>query len=141
MSDIAKTELSLLRFPDSVQLELYWLCCAFTDYWTNRGFMFEKLVLPDWFPSPFGRYNIEQLRGKRVSPPAIWSEADRKFLFSKDTLVRLAAVAMPEKMAELYEDWPDRAFTLVLPGDHPIHRCIKSGPPIRTLKSGETILE
>ncbi len=141
MSDIAKTELVALRFPDGVLLELYWLCCVVTDYMTDRGFMFEKLVLPDWFPSPFGRYSIERLRGRRVSPPTIWSEADRKFLFSRDTLVRLAAVALPEKLEELYEDWPDRDFTLVLPDDHPIRRCIKSGQPTGTLKGGETLLE
>jgi len=51
MISIAKKALAEMDFTTCLLLEVYWLCCVFADYETAQVFKFDKLILPDWFPS------------------------------------------------------------------------------------------
>ena len=80
-------------------------------------------------------------KGKRVYPPDIWNEADRKFWFERNLVTRYLP---PKKRAKAYENfpyYPDGNCILVLPTDHPVRKYIKTGRPIMTKADGETILE
>ena len=140
---IAKKALKKMDFPSCTLLEVYWLCCVFTDYTTAVGFKFDKLVLPDWFPSSFKDACgfTMNFKGRRIYPPVIWNEADRKFWFENNEVT----LYLPqEKRAEAYEDfpyYPDKNGILVLPADHPVRKYIKMGRPITTNPYGETMLE
>lgn len=146
MRNTAKKNLAELGFPSCRLLELYWLCCVFADYETKGGFKFDKLVLPAWFPLPFGFNHHEKyldkrfldLKGGRIKPPIVWDEADRMFWFMRDPL---AQILPPERRAEYFKDYPNKDFILVLPSDHPIHKLVKRGRPTTTKANGETILD
>lgn len=142
MMNIAKKALTEMKFPSCTLLEVYWLCCVFADYQTVGGFKFDKLVLPDWFPSPFRRDAAGTLdfKGKRIYPPVVWDEADRKFWFERDPVIYNLP---PEKSREMYENYPyypERDFILVLTADHAVRKYIKRGRPITTRADSETLL-
>lgn len=137
MRDVSKKKLAGLGFPICTLFELYWLCCVFADYQTGGCFKFDNLFLPSWFPLPFG-FRDEQyydFRGKRIYPPEIWSEADRRFWFARNPVFRALP---PKKRAERYKDFPDNEFAFVLSDAHPIHKYVKKGRPITTSIHGET---
>jgi hypothetical protein len=87
MRELASRTLADLGFPGCTVFELYWLCCVFSDYeecvgnYDSWGFKFEKIILPDWFPLPFGFKAEPTLNfgGKRIYPPEVWDEADLRF--------------------------------------------------------------
>ena len=143
---IAKKALAEMNFTTCVLLEVYWLCCVFADYETAAGFKFDKLILPDWFPSHYckdDRWYFD-FRGKRIYPPEIWNEADRKFWFERDEVLKIYVAEYPEKKAEMYENYPPypkNLFILLLPADHPVRKYIKMGRPITVQSDGTTLLE
>ena len=133
MRDAAKKSLMQLGFPECHLLELYWLCCVFADYETEYGFKFDKLILPSWFPLPFGFRDEEfinpeflNLRGGRIKPPDVWSEADRLFHFKKEPIRYYDS---QEEETAAFERYPERDFTLVLPSDHPVRQFVSKGRP------------
>ena len=126
---------------------LYRLCCVFADYRTRYGFKFEKLVLPDWFPFPsgfkwdkfgFGRDKTPDFKGKRIYPPEVWNEADRKFWFAREPVLRCLS---PKDRAARFQNYPDRDFKMVLAADHLVRKYIKRGRMLTTNDCGETLLE
>jgi hypothetical protein len=143
MINISKKVLKEMHFPSCTLLEIYWLCCVFANYETATGFKFDKLVLPDWFPSTLKDYLgcTINFKGKRIYPPEVWEEADRKFWFERD---RLLLYLSPEERDATYEDYPyypNRHFIFVLSDDHPVRKYVKMGRPITTKADGETMLE
>ena len=151
----AKKALAEMKFPSCTLLEVYWVCCVFADYKTESGFNFDKLVLPDWFPSPFRRdaFRTLDFKGKRIYPPQVWDEADVKFWFERDPAVRTLSTQIIDMdgtvhsrdssaiKAKIFENFPDKDFILVLPADHEVCKYIKRGRPITTQADGETLLE
>ena len=140
MRNIAKKALTELGFPSCTVFELYWLCCVFADYETIRGFKFENLILPDWFPLPIGIDDVMGLdfKGKRIIPPEIWYETDKKFWFDRDPILRCLS---PKDKAARFQNYPeDKDFILVLPADHPVRKFVDMGRPITTQANGETML-
>jgi len=139
MRNVAKKALTELGFPSCTVFELYWLCCVFANYETMRGFKFDKLILPDWFPFPFGfeqEMNLD-FKGKRIIPPEIWNEAYKKFRFTRDPLLR----CLPPKNKEArFQNYPNDDFILVLPADHTARKYVKRGRPITTQANGVTML-
>lgn len=140
LRDAAKNALTKLRFPPCTIFEIYWLCCMFSDYETEKGFYFEKLTLPDWFPFSHGfkHYDWLDLRGKRIYPPEIWNEAKVQLKRERNTFAHY--LREPERSHFLEEMVPDRDFVIVLPPDHPIRQIFRSGRPIKTKQNGETEL-
>ncbi|MFC1968543.1 hypothetical protein ACFLVX_04055 [Chloroflexota bacterium] len=147
MRNVANRALSEMEFPSCPLFELYWICCVFADYETARGFNFDKLVLPDWFPFPsgfkwdkFGFASNKHLdfKGKRIYPPVVWNEADRKFWFAKDPVLRGLS---GKERAMRFKNYPDRDFKMVLPVDHTVRQYVKRGRPITTNLYGETSIE
>ena len=145
MRSVAQEALARLEFPPCTQIELYWLCCVFTDYWTQGGFIFEKLVLPDWFPLPFGFVDEEYIDKKlldlkgRIRPPFVWDENDRIFWFEREPLSRLLRPELREKHFKTYPE--NRDFVLLLPDKHPVRKYFRRGRPNKTKANGETMLE
>lgn len=136
MRSAAKKALKELQFPECTLLEVYWLCCVFSDYDTETGFKFEELKLPDWFPLPFGFKKEEQLnkqvldlKGGRIKPPIIWDEADVNFWQMSDPIFQITG------------DIPDYIlntdFIVLLPPDHPVHAYVSKGRPRKTSPDGE----
>lgn len=140
MREVAQKTLSELDFSPCTLFELYWLCCIFTDYEIKRGFKFDKLILPDWFPLPFGFKvgYLYQFKGKRIYPPEVWNETDRLFWFQRD---QMAQITPKERRAEYFQDYPNRDFILILSTNHPIHAFVKKGRPITTGLNGRTLLD
>ena len=136
MRDTAQEILAELGFPHCSLLELYWLCCVFCDYWTKGGFMFEKLIPPDWFPFPYGFEDESSFdfRGKRIYPPEVWDQADLESWKEKDPF----QYRMASKTPEYYRR--NANFTMVLSSDHPVLKLVKKGNPTRTKADGETLL-
>lgn len=147
MRNVANRVLTEMRFPPCTIFGLYWLCCVFADYKAPDGFNFHKLVLPDWFPFPcgfkwdkFGFSSDKDLdfKGERIDPPEVWNEADRKFWFARNPVVRCLS---PKDRVARFENYPDRDFVLVLPADHPVREYVKRGRPITTKEDGVTLIE
>jgi hypothetical protein len=145
MVSIAKKALKEMDFPSHTLLEVYWLCCVFADYETADGFKFDKIVLPDWFPSSFedtcGCTIL--FKGERMYPPEIWDEADRKFWFERNPVSFYLPYLPSEKRTEAYENYPycqDGHFILVLPADHPVRKFVRIGRPVTTKANGETLI-
>lgn len=136
----AKQALTELWFPPCTIFELYWLCCVFSDYETEKGFYFEKLTLPDWFPFPHGFEHCDwlDLRGKRIYPPEIWNEAKVRLKRERNTFAHY--LQEPDRSHFLEEMVPDRDWIIVLPPDHPIRQLFRSGRPIKTTQDGETMM-
>jgi hypothetical protein len=95
--NVAKKALVEMGFPSCTVFGLYWLCCVFADYEVVGGYKFDKLVLPDWFPFPSGfkwdKFGFSwdknlDFKGKRIYPPEVWDEADRRFWFARDPVLR-----------------------------------------------------
>jgi hypothetical protein len=155
MINIAKKALAKMKFPSCTLLEVYWLCCVFADYKSEVGFKFDKLVLPDWFPSPFMRDGLRPLyfKGKRIYPPQVWDEADVKFWFERDPSVRAlsgqtididGAVHYEDTSAikeKLLENYLHNDSILVLPADHPVREYIERGRPKKVTPYGQTLVE
>lgn len=140
MRSVAQKALAELGFPPCTFFELYWLCCVFCDYETKGGFTFEKLVLPDWFPLPFG-FAVRSLdfKGRRIYPPRVWAEANVQFWRERDPVVRFLPPEMRDEHLEAL--YPDKDWCILLPKDHPVQQFVKKGRPITTMPSGETLLE
>ncbi len=140
MREVAQKTLSELDFPPCTIFELYWLCCVYTDYDTKENFKFDKLILPDWFPVPFGFKGVYhyEFKRKRIFPPNVWNESDRLFWFERDHIVRISS---KENREEYFQDFPDKDFILMLSAGHPIHTFVEKGRPITTKSDGETVLE
>ena len=131
MRGVAQSVLAGLGFPECTMMELYWLCCVLSDYekgTKGSSFNFHQLVLPDWFPLPFGfRREAElEFEGVRVWPPDVWSEAHAKFWGNKSPLA---------------QGTPDLEFAMVLPADHPVRKYVKPGRSLTDTPSGETMIE
>lgn len=141
MRTTADKTLSELNFSQCTLFELYWLCCVFSDYDTADGFKFDELVLPDWFPLPFGFENEEylyldkkalNLMGGRICPPQVWDEAEVKFWRENNPLTRTTGEPM---------EWiPNKDWVVVLPPDHPVRQHISHGRPRKPLPSGEVLM-
>ena len=142
MRNIAKETLTKLDFPACALFELYWLCCVFCDYETKGGFKFDKLLLPDGFPLPFGfkyeEYVDTKFLRERIKPPEVWDEADRKFKFDRSPIRQFCP---PDKRDEELHNYPESDFIIVLPSDHATHKLVKMGRPTTTTPSGETLLD
>ncbi len=135
MRNTAKKALDELAFPPCTFFELYWLCCIFADYEAKDCFKFDKLVLPDWFPFPFG-FRMDgnlDFKGKRIYPPEVWDEADVKFWQESNPLTRITGKPSG--------GYCDKDFTIVLLPDHPVRKFIKPGRPIKVDKYGQTWLD
>jgi hypothetical protein len=157
LRSVAGKSLAEMDFPPCTVLELYWLTCVFADYKTKDGlFEFERLVLPEWFPLPFGFRDDSHLefRGKRIYPPEVWDKADVKFWFERDPLARILSHSVvvgttgihhrrmsPARKEEYLKNYPDNDSILVLPRDHPVRKLVKKGRPITTNVSGETYVD
>ena len=148
MISAAKKKLAEMNFTTCVLLEVYWLCCVFADYDTTDGFKFDKLILPEWFPSDYPHKEINNFAfnfvGERIYPPVIWDEIDKKFWFERNEVLRILVAYEPERRTELYENYPGyplRYGILLLPADHPVRKYIKKGRRITANAEGETMLE
>jgi len=97
-------------------------------------------VLPDWFPFPFGLKSevAHVFKGRRIYPPEVWDEADRKFWFERDPIARISS---PDRRAECFENFPNRDSILILPSDHPVRKLIKKGRPISPMPDGTDLVE
>jgi len=139
MRNTAQQKLEQLAFPFCTIFELYWLCCVFSDYETEGGFYFEKLVLPDWFPFPHGfkHHDDFDLRGKRIYPPEVWNEAKVSLMRERNTSADY--LREPNRSHFLEEMVPDKDFVIVLPSDHPVHQFVSRGRPTKTTADGETL--
>jgi hypothetical protein len=141
MKNAAQRALSDMGFSQCAIFELYWLCCVFTDYGNiKEDFEFEKLIVPDWFPLPFGFQRESEYQFKRdirVYPPEVWTEAERKFFFEKELVIR--SLPLRQRVRE-FASYPDRDFTIVLPADHPVRKHFKKGRPLKTDAKGKTLL-
>jgi hypothetical protein len=114
MEHLAAEELKTLCFPPCPLFELYWLCCVFTNYGTPEGGLhFDRIVVPDWFPLPFGLRceKDTSLRGMRIYPPQVWGLADVKY--------------WGVKVGPLF---PDPETCVVLSQDHPIRAFVRGRP-------------
>lgn len=140
MRSAAKKALKELQFPECTLLEVYWLCCVFSDYDTETGFKFEELKLPDWFPLPYGFKDEERLnkqvldlKGGRIKPPIIWDEADVNFWQMSDPIFQITG------------DIPDYIVNtdlmVILQKDHPIHQYVSNGRPRKTSSNGELLMK
>ena len=136
MRAAASKTLNELNFNQCTLFELYWLCCVFSDYDTLYGFKFEKLILPDWFPLPFGFEDEEyidkkslNLNGGRICPPQVLNEAEVKFWRGNNPLAR--ATGWP------VESIPHKDWVIVLSPDHPVRQHVKHGRPCKSLPNGE----
>ncbi len=157
MRSAAQEALTGLGFQTCTIFELYWLCCVFSDHddlYTKEGkkeFRFGKLILPEWFPLPFG-FRDEALlrldfRGKRILPCDVWTEADLEWhtqqamklypsaeVTREGGIVRLDQRGPAERaVAGTLADW-----AIVLPANHPIHRFVKRGRPTTVGEGGIT---
>lgn len=124
-----------LGFPECTLFELYWLCCIFADYEADRCFKFDKLVLPDWFPFPFG-FRMDgslDFEGKRIYPPEVWDEADVMFWQENNQLTRITG--------KPFEGIADKDEVIVLSSDHPVRKFIKQGRPVKVDERGQTWLD
>jgi ribosomal protein S14 len=131
MREVAKQFLATrLDFPECTAFELYWLCCVFADYDSKSDFRFDSLVLPGWFPLPFGFRREEDLaidlKVERIKPPTVWNEADRMFWFIREPLTQICP---PEKRLELFKKFPEHDFVVVLPSNHPMRDFVSYGRP------------
>jgi len=134
----ARKALREIGFPPCAIFELYWLCCVYADYETASGFMFNRLILPAWFP-PLGFKPGHPLdfKGKRIYPPEIWDEDDRLFWFLRQPML---AESQEERQRQ-FDDFPDLDWVMILPPDHFVHTLLKKGRPLKTTASGETWLD
>lgn len=149
MRKVAQEFLTEMEFPACPLMELYWLCCIFSHYdrkCTKKDgiYDFEMLVLPDWFPFPFG-FNWEEHINKnkfnfqgRIYPPEVWGEKKREFEFSKSPI---AGLRPHEEWKNYYEGFPDTNFFMVLGKDHPIHKYVRKGRPDTPMACGETLVD
>ncbi len=139
LKSAAKKALTNLGFPPCALFELYWLCCVYATYETAIGFKFDKLVLPTWFPFPFGFKEDDHLdfKGKRIYPPEVWDEADRLFWFKRQPLLPKSRKEWERRFAE----FPDTDYVMLLPPDHSVRKLFKRGRPIKTTAVGETLVE
>lgn len=164
MRSLASKVLAELGFPPCAILELYWLCCVLTDYrivGSETSFRFGRLVLPDWFPFPFGFKNEEgfDFRGKRIYPPEVWSDDDRIFWAKRDPIIqainarvvgrrgvypsgnrRFTGIA---KQGDYFipNGFPDTDWIIVLPSDHPLHHLVSKGRPSKPSRDGITFVK
>jgi hypothetical protein len=95
--------------------------------------------LPDLFPLPFG-FQLDDflfLKGKRIYPPAIWSKADLKWKIRTNQLVLFARSYEHTKkyILDYMADW-----AMVLPLDHPIHKFVNKGRPLKKKPDGSTCM-
>lgn len=114
----ANKELEALGFAPCPIFQLYWLCCVFSDYGKLRkGYYFNKITVPDWFPLPFGlmREQHTSLRGERIYPPYAWSKADMDFFWTASWSDGKPAYFDPETC-------------IVLPNDHPVRSLVRGRP-------------
>jgi hypothetical protein len=139
MRIVAKKFLTELGFPACTLFELYWLCCVLTDYDEGGGLKFNKLVLPDWFPFPFGfRYEKSipkeflDLKG-RIPPPRVLSEVEAKFWQANTTMARITGKPS--------DKLPNSEFIMVLPDSHPVRKQVRIGRPIKNKADGKAVLE
>lgn len=119
MRNIARKALHDLEFPTCPNFELYWLCCVFCDYRDNEKFYFDKIVIPEWFPLPFG-FSFERftsLRGERIYPADVWNESDVAF-WTRGT----------------YSLDPETA--IVLSEQHPVKQYVNKGRPSKKNSKG-----
>ena len=76
---IAKTSLDMLSFPNSIWLQLYWICCVASDYSLDYEDSFSNIVVPNWLPLPFDSSASLSIKpGDRMLPPAIYTKAELK---------------------------------------------------------------
>jgi hypothetical protein len=155
MINIAKKALAEMKFPSCTLLEVYWLCCVFVDYKAEGVFMFDKLVLPEWFPSPFriDGFRTPNFKAKRIYPPQVWDEADVKFWFERDPAVRALSGQVVDDIdgtvhyedtsaikEKILQNYLNNDFILVLPADHPVREYIERGRPNK-VAHGKTYLK
>jgi hypothetical protein len=134
--NIAIKFLSELSFPRSSMLELYWLTCVFSDYQNNGIFYFEKLVLPKWFPLPFGvKFETRfSFKSKRIYPPQMWDESDKSFFFEREPHVQYMSDSIKNEYFQKYPEIDDDV--LILPDDHPLRKMVKKGRPNKRMNDG-----
>jgi hypothetical protein len=164
MRSLASKVLAELGFPPCTILELYWLCCVLTDYriaGSETSFRFGRLVLPDWFPFPFGFKNEEgfDFRGKRIYPPEVWSDDDRIFWAKRDQIIQVINTPVAgcrgvypsgnRRLSEIGKqgdyfipnDFPDTDWVIVLSSAHPVHTLVSNGRPSKLSQDGTTFVK
>jgi hypothetical protein len=119
-------KLATLALPRCPFLELYCICCIFSDYDEGQRFYFDRITVPDWLPLKFvklGADKIQDLHGKRIYPPEVWSDSDFAFwqrsqnaMFDSDTCI-------------------------VIPKNHPVRLFMRRGRPLKITPDAETLLE
>jgi hypothetical protein len=126
----ARKQLEILELPACAILELYFLCCVFSNYQKGQRFYFDRIKVPDWLPLPFGleweKGNL--LRGKRVYPPTVWSEEDVKFFRRSYGAGSHLSPYDPETC-------------IVLPISHSVRRFVPRGRPAKKTRDGMTWLQ
>jgi len=142
MRGAAQWALAGLGFPECAMMELYWLCCVFSDYDASESgyYKFDLLVLPDWFPLPFGfKHNPDlDFEGLRIRPPELWTDADVKFWGRRSPLARMLP---KDRIEEYLAKWfPDPEIIMVLPADHSVRKRVRPGRPDTDTPSGETMV-
>jgi hypothetical protein len=156
---LARTTLTELGFSPCNMFELYWLCCIYSDYDTeyvakrHKDFRFERLVLPEWFPLPFGFHHealhLVDFKGKRILPCEVWTEDDLKWqirqrmqvypphFVGREGTVPVDRRGLAEKgVAEYLADW-----AIVIAADHLIHKFVKRGRPTKPIADGWILAE
>jgi len=75
--EIVGAEMSNMKFPKSVLLEMYWYCCVLSDYSMDNWITFDKILVPTWLPSVYDPIlNYEFKPRGRIGPPFIIGEGD-----------------------------------------------------------------
>jgi hypothetical protein len=69
LKDVARGALRELTIPCSPQMELYWICCAASDYSINYEPSFDNIRIPRWLPLPWDESLGDSYTGQRVLPP------------------------------------------------------------------------
>lgn len=155
----AKHELRGLELMPCIQMQVYWLCCAVSDYFIDDSSSYRKICMPDWLWSRYSGipkdYRIELMHaGERVYPPAVWTaqegnigvDADR-IDFPKVFLADSQDTEYPTNSFPALQDTKDPGTvqtweiydSLSLFSDHELYwilKELKGRPPERRKKRG-----
>lgn len=74
----AKNELRGLELMPCIRMQVYWICCAVSDYFIDDSSSYRNICMPEWLWSRYSEipeyYSIElEHAGGRVYPPAAWT--------------------------------------------------------------------
>ena len=76
---LAKSETATLGF-ENIGFAFYWTCCLTSDVNFDYEKSFETIRVPTWWTPEFNRaFSVYGLQGKRMFPPKLVNDRDRRF--------------------------------------------------------------